>query len=94
MKAIINTCQLEKWPIEISAVISDCDCQAIQLARSFNIKTLIFDRKGFKNTHDFEFNLINEINQMKPSLIALAGFMRILSKNFCKIFSDLNSSLL
>ena len=28
MSAIINTCKSKKWPIEVVAVISDCECKA------------------------------------------------------------------
>tara|TARA_E500000331_G_C17160666_1_gene671579 strand:- start:168 stop:875 length:708 start_codon:yes stop_codon:yes gene_type:complete len=88
MKAIINTCESEKWPIEIVAVMSDCECPAIEMAKSLNIQTFIFDRKKFKNNSDFELNMTEQIKKLNPTLIALAGFMRVLSSKFCNDFSD------
>ena len=88
MRAIINTCKLKNWPIEVVAVISDCECNAIKIAQLLNVPNFVFDRKLFRSTSDFEVNIINKIHELNPSLIALAGFMRILSPEFCKAFSD------
>ena len=58
MRAIINTCKLKNWPIEVVAVISDCACNAIKTAQLLNVPSFVYDRKAFKNTWDFEANII------------------------------------
>ena len=87
MRAIINTCYSKKWPIEVIGVISDNECPAINLATSLHIPTWVIDRKKFKNSNEFESELINVVSYLNPCLIALAGFMRILSYEFCKAHS-------
>ena len=89
MRAIINTCKSKKWPIEVVAVISDCECKAIKIAQSLNVPSFVFDRKSFKSRLAFETNIIKKIQELNPSLIALAGFMRILSPEFCNSFPDM-----
>ena len=88
MSAIINTCASQKWPIEIVRVISDCNCPALQIAHSLNVPSFICDRKLFENRRNFESDLVKIVHKLAPTLIALAGFMRILSSDFCDVFNN------
>lgn len=66
---------------KISLLICDRDCGAVEKARLCGIPCKIIDRKIYKN------NFFEELDSNIPSntdLIVLAGFMPILSAEFCK----------
>lgn len=62
--------------VEISMVMTDRDCYAIERSLDKNIRTYVLDRKTF--SEDAEHNLIDE----EIDLIVLAGFLTILSPEF------------
>ena len=62
---------------QISLVITDRDCYATERAKQANIPTLQFPRKGFSIALD-------ENIPADTDLIVLAGFLSILSSDFCK----------
>ena len=55
----------------------------MELGKTYKIKKKVFD---FKNTLLAEKKILIELNKNKINLICLAGFMKILSKNFIKNF--------
>mgnify|MGYP003603108843 FL=1 len=61
---------------EISMVMTDRDCYAIERSLDKDIRTYVLDRKTF--SEDAEHNLIDE----DIDLIVLAGFLTILSPEF------------
>lgn len=62
--------------VEISMVMTDRDCYAIERSLDKDIRTYVLDRKTF--SEDAEHNLIDE----EIDLIVLAGFLTILSPEF------------
>lgn len=62
--------------VEISMVMTDRDCYAIERSLDKDIRTYVLDRKSF--SEDAEHNLIDE----EIDLIVLAGFLTILSPEF------------
>ncbi|MEG0188781.1 phosphoribosylglycinamide formyltransferase [Algoriella sp.] len=62
--------------VEISMVMTDRDCYAIERSLEKDIRTYVLDRKTF--SEDAEHNLIDE----EIDLIVLAGFLTILSPEF------------
>lgn len=62
--------------VEISMVMTDRDCYAIERSLDKDIRTYVLDRKTF--SEDAEHNLIDE----DIDLIVLAGFLTILSPEF------------
>jgi len=83
LQAIIDAVANEELPLEISAVISN-DPSAYGLSRAENagIETKSFDHTNYESRAHFDAQLIRTINEYKPDLIVLAGFMRILSADF------------
>ena len=95
LKAIID-----KMPdVEIVAVISNNpNAFGLQYAKLVNAQEIIVDHTKFGSREAFDQKLIQIINQLSPDLVVLAGFMRILSKDFvnqvsCKII-NIHPSLL
>lgn len=60
----------------------------IQKAARLNIKTLVVRREDFAAQKDFEAAVIGALNRHKVEVIALAGFMRMLSPLFVKRFKN------
>lgn len=66
---------------KINLLITDRVCGAIDRAKKHNIKNIIFDQK--KLNADF-FNEIGQSIPKNTNLIVLAGFLPIISTEFCK----------
>tara|TARA_B110000008_G_scaffold190340_1_gene189086 strand:- start:36 stop:614 length:579 start_codon:yes stop_codon:yes gene_type:complete len=83
LKSLIKFSKLKKSPIIIKIIISNnSKAKGLQYANIFRIKKKVFD---FKNALS-EKKVINELKKNDVHLICLAGFMKILTKNFIKNF--------
>ena len=83
LKSLIKFSKLKKSPIIIKIIISNnYKAKGLKYANIYKIKKKIFD---FKNTSS-EKKVINELKKNDIHLICLAGFMKILSKNFINNF--------
>ena len=73
-----------------SIVISNkSDALGLKKAQDLGIPTKVIDQNLIKsNGLDFEIELINILIENKIDIICLAGFMKILSEEFIKKFSD------
>jgi len=84
LKSLIKFSKLKKSPISINMVVSDNPkAQGLNFAKIFKIEKKIFNLK--KKRSD-EKKLIFELKKKGVNFICLAGFMRILSKNFINNF--------
>ncbi len=83
LRALINSSRSYNFPININLVISNKkNAKGLLLAKKFSIPFKIFNSNGFF----YEKKILKEIKDKKISLICLAGYMKILSKNFIKNF--------
>jgi len=83
LRSLIKFSKLKKSPIIIKMIISNnSKAKGLQYAKIYKIKKRIFD---FKNALS-EKKAINELKKDNIDLICLAGFMKILSKNFINNF--------
>jgi phosphoribosylglycinamide formyltransferase 1 len=70
-------------PCEIAAVISNrADAPGLEIARTFGVATSVVSHKDFADRGAFDAALAEVIDTHAPDLIALAGFMRILTTGF------------
>lgn len=68
---------------KIVAVISNvASAFGLQRAEKADIPNLVVDHKKFSGRTDFDSDLRSKIDQFKPDLLVLAGFMRILTAEF------------
>ena len=84
LKSLIKFSKLKISPITIEMIISNNpQSKGLQFAKNFKIKKKIFD---FKKKNITEKKILFELKRNKIKLICLAGFMKILSKNFINNF--------
>ena len=84
LKSLIQFTKKKNSPISIELIISDNQkAKGLKFGKNFKISNKVFN---YKNKIIAEKKIISEINNKKIKLICLAGFMRILSKNFIKGF--------
>ena len=84
LKSLIKFSKKKNSPILIELIISsNSKAKGLKFGKIFKIKNKVFN---FKNKSDSEKKIIYEIKRKKIKLICLAGFMKILSKNFLKNF--------
>lgn len=83
LQAIIDQTQDGSLPIELCSVISNKpQAQGLERAKTAGIDTSVIDRTQYGSQTEFEQALKNTIDDYKPALVVLAGFMRILSPDF------------
>jgi phosphoribosylglycinamide formyltransferase-1 len=69
--------------LPVSAVISNrADAAGLQYAQAKGIATAVVEHRAFAERAAFEAALERAIAHFKPRLVALAGFMRVLSAGF------------
>lgn len=69
--------------VPVTAVISNrADAQGLQLAAARGVATRTIEHKAFPTRETFDTALADEIDRHAPRLVALAGFMRILTPAF------------
>ena len=84
LKSLIQFSKKKSSPISIELIISDnSKAKGLKFGKIFKISSKIFD---FNNKSFSEKKIIYEIKHKDIKLICLAGFMRILSKDFIKNF--------
>lgn len=83
MEAVVRACADEGWPAQVAAVISNrADAQGLAFARERGISTAVVDHKAFASRAAFDAELARTIDGFEPDVVALAGFMRILTDGF------------
>jgi phosphoribosylglycinamide formyltransferase-1 len=91
MAAIVKAARSEHWETRfgarVAAVISNRDAAAgLVFARGQGLDTVVVDHKAFASRGEFDAALAAAIDRYEPALVALAGFMRILTPAFVTHF--------
>ena len=74
-------------PVHIAAVISnEPDAAGLVFAQDKGIPTRIVDHRSYATRLDYDTQLIKVIEEYRPGLVVLAGFMRILTPTFVNHF--------
>lgn len=87
MAAIVRAAHQEAWEqrygARVAAVISNKpQAGGLAFARQQGIATEVLDHKAFSSREAFDAELARTIDRYEPSLVVLAGFMRILTPGF------------
>tara|TARA_B100001063_G_scaffold77479_1_gene71927 strand:- start:483 stop:1070 length:588 start_codon:yes stop_codon:yes gene_type:complete len=84
LKNLIQFSFLKKTNLDISLIISNNPkAKGLNFAKKYKIKKKIVN---YQNNKYAEKEILNAVNKSKIDLICLAGFMKILSKDFIKKF--------
>jgi phosphoribosylglycinamide formyltransferase-1 len=84
LKSLIKFSNLKKSPISIKIIISNNPkSKGLAFGKIYKIRKKIFN---FSNQAKTEKEILKLLKKKKINLICLAGFMRILSKNFIQNF--------
>jgi len=74
---------------EISLVVSNkSGVYALERAKNAGIKSVVFDKTEYKTQQDFESGVKKVLEENQIEVIVLAGFLKILSKEFINIYKN------
>lgn len=87
MAAIIRAAQTQNWESQLGArvvavISSHADASGLALAQTLGVATQALDHRGFESRAAFDAALQARIDAHSPTLVVLAGFMRILTPGF------------
>jgi phosphoribosylglycinamide formyltransferase 1 len=92
MLAIANSAQKEHWQqkfgARVACVISNRPgAEGLASAKALGLATKVVDHKKFESREAFDAALQKEIDHHQPTLVVLAGFMRILTPAFVQHYA-------
>lgn len=86
MMALVEAARAPDFPAEIALVMSNNeDAQGLSWAKERGIQTAFVSHKG-KTKPEFEAEMQHMLNEHHVQIVALAGFMRLLSTEFTKVW--------
>lgn len=89
MVALVDAVKSGEIPdSEVAVVISDkSDAPGLEKARDRGVETVVIERRGrSREEHDAE--IVAELRKRGVELVCLAGYMRLLSRDFVHAFED------
>ncbi len=89
MVALVDAVKSGEIPdSEVAVVISDkADAAGLEKARERGVETLVIERRG-RTREEHDSKIIEALRSRCVELVCLAGYMRLLSKDFVKAFED------
>lgn len=89
MQAILEACADKAFPAEVAVVISNiAGAPALERAAEFGVRAVTIAHKDFADRESFDQRVSEEIKATGCELVVLAGFMRLLSEEFCATWRD------
>lgn len=83
MRALIEHSRRTDSPFSVAAVLSDrSDAAGLRTAAALGVPARAIDAGGFADRAAYDDLLAEAVAEVKPTLLVLAGFMRILSPAF------------
>jgi phosphoribosylglycinamide formyltransferase-1 len=89
LQAIIDAIEAKRLDASIKLVLSNkADAHGLTRARKHGIPTEVLDHKKFPNREAYDQAIVDLLRARGVELVALAGFMRLLSPVFVKAYSN------
>ena len=89
MAALIDACRNPRYPAEVALVLSKRpDAAGLTTAREADIPTKVIEHGDYENREAFDAAMTDILAASGVRLICLAGFMRLLSAEFCRRWWD------
>jgi phosphoribosylglycinamide formyltransferase-1 len=87
LQALIQAAEQGRFDARIGVVISNrAQAGGLDLARAAGIETLVLDHRQFATRDDYDSRLAQELLIRGVSLVALAGFMRLVGARLLEAF--------
>ncbi|MGF7157767.1 phosphoribosylglycinamide formyltransferase [Bartonella heixiaziensis] len=87
MVALAKASKQKEYPAEIVAVICDNPHAAgIEKARNNDLPIHVVDRKDYSTKEAHEESILTILAEYQPDLICFAGYMRLISPHFVKLY--------
>lgn len=88
LQEIIDATEANKVPGEVVAVISNkANAYGLERAKNHQIAHHVVDHTKYETREAYDAVLAEQIEQYRPDVVVLAGFMRILTANFVEQFT-------
>jgi phosphoribosylglycinamide formyltransferase-1 len=88
LQALIDACAAPDYPGRVAVVISNnAAAPALRRAEEANIPAVVLEHGSFATREQFEDALLEALEHHEVELLCLAGFMRILSSRFLRLFA-------
>lgn len=85
LQAIIDACETSIHGGKVTAVFSNkATAYGLERAKKAGAAAVFVDPKAFETRDAFDADLMKQIDEYKPDLVILAGYMRILSNEFVR----------
>lgn len=89
MQALVEAARAPDYPAEIALVISNRpDAPGLAWAKAQRIPTMGFDHKHYESREHFEGQMQGVLDLSKIDIVALAGFMRLMTASFVDRWRD------
>ncbi|MBX4335567.1 phosphoribosylglycinamide formyltransferase [Bartonella raoultii] len=87
MVALVKASKQQEYPAEIIAVICDNPhAKGIEKAQNSNLPVHVIARKSHPTKEAHEESIFTVLSQYQPDLICFAGYMRLISSRFVKLY--------
>lgn len=88
LASIIDACSHGRIDGEVSVVISNiADAYALQRAENYEIPTEVVRHDDYPDRLSFDMQIVKTLEKYQVDLVALAGFMRVLTPEFLNKYS-------
>jgi len=88
LQALLDASARTDYPAEVVVVISDRErAGALDRARADGVEALFVNPKDFGERESFDLALVREFTARRVGLVCNAGYMRILSAEYCRAFA-------
>lgn len=89
MKALVEASQSSAYPADIALVLSNrASAAGLAFAEATEIQTCVIDHKKHGTRESFDAAIDAKLRESKIELVALAGFMRIMTADFVDAWRD------
>jgi len=89
MQSLVEAAQADDYPAEIVLIASNRpDAAGLEWAKARGLPTLAVDHKKYKTRDAFEAALQDALAAAGTELVALAGFMRLMTSDFVEHWRD------
>ena len=98
LRALLEACDNPLYPAKILAVGADSPASGLEHAEEFGVPTFVVSEGNFDSREAWASRVLDHVQFLKPELVVLAGFMKILPEAFVEALSprliNLHPSLL